>query len=79
MCGDLNAEPIEPVYSTLTQGPPCAPSLASAYATANAGEEPPYSTWKIRGDGEAKHNLDYVLYTDTGDSALEVREEVVIC
>ncbi|KAF2355572.1 Endonuclease/exonuclease/phosphatase [Trinorchestia longiramus] len=66
LCGDLNAEPSEPVYATLTQ------SLASAYATVNDGQEPPYSTWKIRGDGESKHNIDYVLYTDEGTSALQV-------
>ena len=70
LCGDLNAEPSEPVYSTLTQSNTL--SLASAYATVNEGQEPPYSTWKIRGDGEAKNNLDYILYTDEGSSALHV-------
>lgn len=70
VCGDMNAEPVEPVYATLTQSQP---SLSSAYAIVNDGQEPPYSTWKIRGDGEAKHNLDYVLYTDNGSSELQVR------
>uniref|UniRef100_A0A6A7G8L2 Nocturnin n=3 Tax=Hirondellea gigas TaxID=1518452 RepID=A0A6A7G8L2_9CRUS len=70
VCGDMNAEPVEPVYATLTQSHQ--PSLSSAYATVNDGHEPPYSTWKIRGDGETKHNLDYVLYTDEGSSALQV-------
>ncbi|XP_018013286.1 nocturnin-like isoform X2 [Hyalella azteca] len=70
LCGDLNAEPSEPVYATLTQAPSLA--LSSAYATVNNGEEPPYSTWKIRGNGESKHNIDYVLYTSEGSSVLQV-------
>lgn len=74
VCGDMNAEPCEPVYTTLTRARK--PALASAYATVNNGREPLYSTWKIRGDGEAKHNLDYVLYTYQGDSALQVVSRV---
>ena len=66
----MNADPTEPVYQTLTANP--AVSLSSAYATLNDGQEPPYSTWKIRGDGEAKHNLDYMLFSDRGASAIEV-------
>ncbi|MCL4139027.1 UNVERIFIED_CONTAM: hypothetical protein GTU68_014015, partial [Idotea baltica] len=61
VCGDFNAEPTEPVYARMTGDPEA--NLRSAYATLNGGEEPPYTTWKIRGDGEAKHNIDYVFYT----------------
>lgn len=44
VCGDFNAEPAEPVYSTVTTHP--ALRLASAYAAYQAGE-PPYTTWKV--------------------------------
>lgn len=59
VCGDFNADPIEPVYTTMTS-----PShLSSVYAELNGGSEPAYSTWKIRGDGESCHNIDYFFYT----------------
>lgn len=92
--GDFNAEPIEPVYSTVINYAPL--KLSSAYAdllasisntdqndTENGDEtngdnitngvdsraehlitnEPPYTTWKIREDGEVCHTIDYVFYS----------------
>lgn len=94
--GDFNAEPSEPVYSTIIN---CeALGLSSAYADLMAsvaesedksdandsdsidgksGEtgtqksraeflmenEPPFTTWKIREDGEVCHTIDYVFYS----------------
>lgn len=60
VCGDFNAEPIEPVYSTMCN---CSDlSLDSAYKV--SGSEPPYTTWKIRlGEGEVMHTIDYIFYT----------------
>ncbi|CAL4184597.1 unnamed protein product, partial [Meganyctiphanes norvegica] len=60
VCGDFNADPSEPVYNTMTVE---STSLVSAYAELNGGSEPAYSTWKIRGDGESCHNIDYFFYT----------------
>ncbi|XP_055320819.1 nocturnin isoform X2 [Sitodiplosis mosellana] len=107
--GDFNAEPIEPVYSTVINFTPL--KLSSAYAdvlasisnnsteekdTEHAADEtngegvlngddvtngdgitnglksrvdhlishePPYTTWKIREDGEVCHTIDYVFYS----------------
>lgn len=117
--GDFNAEPIEPVYSTVINYTPL--RLSSAYADLlasissnqngaecdtengankngsgktvdNSGNgdghvqsdsengeaiendvknpvdhlishEPPYTTWKIREDGEVCHTIDYVFYS----------------
>lgn len=97
--GDFNAEPIEPVYSTVINYAPL--NLSSAYAdllasiSSETGEdkdvekanensensdddiengtksrvdhlisnEPPYTTWKIREDGEVCHTIDYVFYS----------------
>lgn len=107
--GDFNAEPIEPVYSTVINFEPL--NLSSAYADmlasisgnstdeidaehganetngddtkngddVNNGDgiknglksrvehlishEPPYTTWKIREDGEVCHTIDYVFYS----------------
>lgn len=103
--GDFNAEPIEPVYSTVINYRPL--HLSSAYADLLAslpndcdgakapkpvengdsvpngdnGEsaeelseaqklvnhlishEPPFTTWKIREDGEVCHTIDYVFYS----------------
>lgn len=115
LCGDFNAEPIEPVYSTVLNYK--ALGLASAYSdllaqefnpTANENDlnnankdssspvlqhrtsiesnhsvdddcsisstgrtkaeqsaafEPPYTTWKIREEGEVCHTIDYVFYS----------------
>uniref|UniRef100_A0A182NAR4 Nocturnin n=1 Tax=Anopheles dirus TaxID=7168 RepID=A0A182NAR4_9DIPT len=113
LCGDFNAEPIEPVYSTVLNYK--ALGLASAYADLlaatedaqdennqnalntrpgercgsrgsigsahsagdecglsngvrtkaelSAAYEPPYTTWKIREEGEVCHTIDYVFYS----------------
>lgn len=97
--GDFNAEPNEPVYSTVLG---CdALSLSSAYADMLAtlekestkqlaefeevsndlldskvevieeqsridylmSKEPPFTTWKIREDGEVCHTIDYIFYS----------------
>ncbi|XP_073974101.1 NADP/NADPH phosphatase nocturnin isoform X2 [Rhodnius prolixus] len=63
VCGDFNAEPAEPVYSTVTTHP--ALRLASAYAAYQAGE-PPYTTWKVREEGEVCHTIDYIFYSKGG-------------
>jgi len=67
ICGDFNAEPTEPVYLTLLR---CeALRLASAYAASTgdsadaAPSEPPYTTWKIREEGEVCHTIDYVFFS----------------
>lgn len=94
--GDFNAEPTEPVYTTMINDQ--ALGLSSAYAdlmatladsedksdandsdsidskNGEAGEEksraeflinnePPFTTWKIREDGEVCHTIDYVFYS----------------
>ncbi|KAK8378476.1 hypothetical protein O3P69_011174 [Scylla paramamosain] len=60
VCGDFNAEPTEPVYSTMTEA---STRLRSSYAYLNGGSEPDYSTWKVRGDVDCCHNIDYIFYT----------------
>lgn len=99
--GNFNAEPIEPVYSTVINYAPL--KLSSAYAdllatmssnvndqkdTENDGgcndetnngdsiidyaekhceqlikNEPPYTTWKVREEGEVCHTIDYIFYS----------------
>lgn len=90
ICGDFNAEPTEPVYSTMIDYEELV--LSSAYADLaisglengrneikSVGEadenvrherieksisnEPTYTTWKIRQEGEECHTIDYVFYT----------------
>lgn len=105
--GDFNAEPTEPVYSTIIN---CeALGLSSAYADllaslaesedksdandsdsvdGKSGEEngegksraeflmnnePPYTTWKIREDGEVCHTIDYVFYTQDKLKVMEMK------
>lgn len=78
VCGDFNAEPSEPVYEVMTN---TNPKLSSAYAMLNDGEEPPYSTWKIRGSGEIKHNIDYIFITEdqlTVEGGLDMPTETEI-
>lgn len=58
--GDFNAEPDEPVYETMTESEEL--RLSSAYETVYK-EEPKYTTWKIREDGEHIQTLDYMFYT----------------
>ena len=60
VCGDFNAEPSEPVYSTMTDA---STRLQSSYAFLNGGAEPDYSTWKVRGEVDCCHNIDYIFYT----------------
>ena len=74
ICGDFNAEPTEPVYLTLLSNRTL--NLASAYAATSKEEdtpcevpesilrEPPYTTWKIREEGEVCHTIDYVFYSE---------------
>lgn len=79
LCGDFNAEPIEPIYQTVLNYEPL--QLSSAYADINIESktelchrnkshseismenEPPYTTWKIREDGEVCHTIDYIFYS----------------
>ncbi|XP_058449856.1 nocturnin isoform X2 [Malaya genurostris] len=115
LCGDFNAEPIEPIYSTVLNYKPL--GLSSAYsdllaqehqetesennqnaantdtscpvlqhkssiasfhsddddcsisstgktkAEQSAANEPAYTTWKIREEGEVCHTIDYVFYS----------------
>jgi nocturnin len=60
VCGDFNAEPSEPVYSTILSDERF--DFHSAYRTLD-GQEPAYTTWKIRGEGETCHTIDYVFYS----------------
>lgn len=95
--GDFNAEPSEPVYSTVINN--ASLTLSSAYADLMAtlfneneekndytdsladknedcsekcvksridyliNNEPPFTTWKIREEGEVCHTIDYVFYS----------------
>lgn len=73
LCGDFNAEPIEPIYSTILNHN-CL-QFGSAYADCNnddlvsgsvlssALREPAYTTWKIRDEGEICHTIDYIFYS----------------
>lgn len=64
LSGDFNAEPIEPIYSTILDNPLC---LGSAYADCDntnshlpcVEREPSYTTWKIRDEGNMFVNLGY--------------------
>ncbi|XP_046735078.1 nocturnin isoform X2 [Diprion similis] len=67
LCGDFNAEPTEPIYRTVLGYPEL--NLASAYADFSTDKdipsmdrEPPYTTWKVRDEGEVCHTIDYVFY-----------------
>ncbi|KAK5639772.1 hypothetical protein RI129_010583 [Pyrocoelia pectoralis] len=65
LCGDFNAEPSEPVYETILNSR----HFSSAYASydisglRSADREPPYTTWKIRDEGEICHTIDYIFYS----------------
>lgn len=68
LCGDFNAEPIEPIYNTILNNSHL--QLSSAYASCreknglcSAEREPSYTTWKIRDEGEICHTIDYVFYS----------------
>lgn len=78
VCGDFNAEPTEPVYSTM-----CSCSylpLDSAYKL--SGSEPLYTSWKIRGgEGEVMQTIDYMFYTKhklTVSNILDMPKEIDI-
>jgi len=59
LCGDFNAEPTEPIYSTVLTHDNL--RLGSAYATPSG--EPDYTTWKVREEGEVCHTIDYIFYS----------------
>ena len=60
VCGDFNADPIEPVYKEFRDSEL---NLHSAYSMADPDKkEPPYTTWKIR-DKEICRTIDYIWYT----------------
>ncbi|KAH6936959.1 hypothetical protein HPB50_024441 [Hyalomma asiaticum] len=75
IAGDFNAEPSEPVYRTLITQRDL--PLESSYAVRPGSggvreQEPPYTTWKIRREGEVCHTIDYIFYTKP-DFELEAR------
>ncbi|KAK3918694.1 Nocturnin, partial [Frankliniella fusca] len=79
LAGDFNAEPSEPVYRTVLQHPALRLASAYSKASHRAQEddgivhgdpvaasaqgEPPYTTWKIREEGEQCHTIDYIFYS----------------
>ncbi|KAF6777198.1 hypothetical protein AHF37_03182 [Paragonimus kellicotti] len=81
ICGDFNAEPHESVIKMLlgafSQNSP-EWSLHSAYSEANLGEEPEFTTWKIRESKrlskrtEVCHTIDYILYSSKSVQLLGV-------
>ncbi|XP_018579582.1 nocturnin isoform X2 [Anoplophora glabripennis] len=83
LAGDFNAEPIEPIYNTILSDSHL--GLSSAYANcdtnpklSSAEREPPYTTWKIRDEGEVCHTIDYVFYSKDSlevDAVLELPTE----
>ncbi|XP_077559961.1 NADP/NADPH phosphatase nocturnin isoform X3 [Haemaphysalis longicornis] len=74
IAGDFNAEPSEPVYRTLLAQRDL--QLESSYAvkpgTNIREQEPPYTTWKIRREGEVRHTIDYIFFSKP-DLKLEAR------
>jgi len=74
--GDFNAEPTEPVYATMTDGD-AGIKFKSAYASED-GAEVPYTTWKIREDGEHVQTLDYVFYADGGEGGASLEVDSVL-
>ena len=58
LSGDFNADPSEPVYTSMTSHPTL--PLDSAYRL----DEIEYTTWKIRETGEQKHVLDYIFHSE---------------
>ncbi|XP_033743247.1 nocturnin-like [Pecten maximus] len=66
ICGDFNASPKEPVYAEFIASEL---GIASAYShLSTEGQEPNYTTWKIRGthDGqktESCKTIDYIWYS----------------
>ncbi|ERL84882.1 hypothetical protein D910_02305 [Dendroctonus ponderosae] len=82
LSGDFNAEPAEPIYGTVLGS---GQHLASAYAECAGNDwipsdkrEPPYTTWKIRDEGEVCHTIDYIFYSKNKldvDGVLELPTE----
>jgi len=76
LAGDFNATPDEPAYKIL-----CDAHLQSAYEEL-CGEEPDYTTWKIRGErgnasspvGEKKRTIDFLFYLPGMMKAMAVLE-----
>ncbi|XP_026677003.1 uncharacterized protein LOC103506068 [Diaphorina citri] len=62
LCGDFNAEPTEPIYNTVMNHETLGLTSAYRHRTAN-NQEPQYTTWKIREEGEVCHTIDYVFYS----------------
>ena len=62
LCGDFNAEESEPSYQLLSSDDRL--NLHSVYKSV-LGEEPLFTTWKIRPTGEIKHTIDYMWFTPT--------------
>ncbi|KAL1457145.1 hypothetical protein WDU94_001806 [Cyamophila willieti] len=62
LSGDFNAEPTEPIYNTVMNHETL--GLASAYRNPTSNnQEPKYTTWKIREEGEVCHTIDYVFFS----------------
>ncbi|KAH9513812.1 hypothetical protein Btru_031464 [Bulinus truncatus] len=65
LCGDFNAEPTESVVQVMKSS---RMGLKSAYTNLSEnGEEPPYTTWKVRASKQGKnyevcHTIDYIFY-----------------
>lgn len=59
--GDFNAIPGEPVYQAVI-GDDTLPMDSAYRHLTNKNVEPPYTTWKIREDGEYCQTLDYIFY-----------------
>jgi len=60
ICGDFNGTTSENCYQIMANH--CEGSLASAYLKAT-GDEPSYTTWKIRQDIEKKCTIDYIWFS----------------
>ncbi|XP_065577669.1 nocturnin-like isoform X2 [Artemia franciscana] len=77
IAGDFNAEPCEPVYTTMRTHPRM--QLDSAYAKlTNNNSEPDYTTWKVREEGEIRHTIDYIFYSTSNldvEMVLEIPDE----
>ena len=60
VCGDFNAEPAESVCQLMEENQYLC--MKNAYVTAT-GDNPEFTTWKIRPDNEVQHTIDYVWHT----------------
>ena len=59
LTGDFNAEPDEPVYTTMTEDEEM--PLVTAYGLEESQSN--FTTWKIRETGEEKKILDYIFHS----------------